>query len=79
MTAIAAAPCRIARLFRQFSTGHGGARSATQPKPQRDQSLSLKAARFDRSMPLIQRKHPEQCAEPSRHLAAGSSAALKSP
>jgi hypothetical protein len=79
MTAIAASPCQIARLFRQFSTGHGGARSDTQLKPQRDQSSSFKAARFDRSEPLIQRNGLEQCAGSARHLPAASSAALKSP
>jgi hypothetical protein len=79
MTIIAASTPRIARLFRQFSTGHAGTRSDPQLKPQRDQSSSFKAARFDRSDPLIQRNDLEQCAGSSRHLPAASSAVLKSP
>jgi hypothetical protein len=79
MTAIAASPCQIARPFRQSSTGHAGARSDTQPKPQRNQSSSFKAVRLDRSEPLIQQNDPEQRTASSRHLAAASSAALKSP
>jgi ABC-type uncharacterized transport system involved in gliding motility auxiliary subunit len=79
MTIIAASGCQIARLFRQSSTGHGDARSDTQPKPQRDQSSPFKAGRFDRSEPLIQRNDLEQPAGSSRRRAAAASAALKSP
>jgi hypothetical protein len=79
MTFIAASPCQIARLFRQSSTGHKGARPDTQVEPQFDQSSSFNAGRLDRSELLIQRNHLEQCAGPSRYLSNTSSAALKSP
>ena len=79
MTIIAASPCRNTRRFRQSSTGHDGARSDIQLKPQPDQSASLKIGRLDRNKPLIQRNDLEPCARASRYLANASSAALKSP
>ena len=79
MTAIAASRCQNARLFRQSSTGHGGARSDTQLEPQFDQSSSFKVVPFDSREPIIQPNDPEQCAGSSRQLAAALSAALKSP
>ena len=79
MTAIPESPCQIARLYRQFSTGHRGACLDEQLEPQFNRSSLLKPGRFDRSESFIQRNNPEQCAGSSRRLAAASSAALKSP
>lgn len=79
MAIIAASPCRNARCFRQCSTGPDGARTKTQPNPQRDQSSSFEVRRPDRNKPMIQRNDLRPCAASSRYLADAPSTALKSP
>jgi hypothetical protein len=79
MTTIAASRSRNAHLVRQSASGHGGAHSNVQRRPQCAPPQWFNAAGFTYSYLLTSRNAVQQGLPSRSRIADPSSAALKSP